>query len=174
MSLEIATYISLAILAVFGGATWFLIPRGAEINQQRNLAWSKYVSKIAKLELDFYTQLNSTYSLPDTNIPFSSLSRYDSVLNEIASDYIETRDKLFLRRDQINDAAKAMNLMKQFQVCNVVFYILIMVLYLCFYQKLSKVWWICFLVWFLPWIILLILNRRQSRLMQVYDEESPG
>lgn len=171
MSLEVATYISLALLTALAGVTWYSTPKTSEVSQAKNLAWSKYVEKLITLELDFYQRLNNVYALPQTAIEtISQIDIYDGVRG-LANHYVEERDKLFLRRDEMRTITTGITVIRQLQIANCVVYVLMMLFFLSFFSELANRWWICFLIWFTPWIILLIFNKRQTRLMGRFDDQ---
>lgn len=171
MSIELAMTLSLGLLATLAGATWYLTPKQSEISQARNLAWSKYCEKQVTLELEFHERLNHIYTPPKSGIVVESQVDIYGGIRSLANHYVEERDSLLSRREKIQTIGRSISRIRQLQIGNFVFYVLMMVVVLLFHSEGFSRWWLYALIWGFPWLVLVVLNAKQTRLVRSYDEE---
>lgn len=171
MSIQLAVSISIGLLVVLAGATWYLTPKQSEVSQARNLAWSKYCEKQITLELQFHERLDHIYTPPTSDTMVESHADIYGGIRSLANHYVVERDRLLSRREKIQAIDKSIGLTRQFQIGNFVFYILLMIIVLLFHSEGFSRWQLYGLIWGAPWIVVVVLNVKQTRLLRRYDEE---
>lgn len=170
MGIELFVTISLGLLAALAGAMWYLTPKQSEVSNSKNLCWSKLIEKQTTLELEFYERLNNFYTPPAPGVASQFHQEMYGDLRSLASHYVEERDNLLSKREMIISTDKSINYIRQLQIGNCVFYIILFIAgFTLHMENLLKLWMYIF-IWSIPWLFLLIFNSKQTLLLGSYDE----
>jgi len=136
--------------------------------QARTLEKSSCIERMITAELEYHSRLNEGYPPPAPGLVDEAGAAIYGDIRELARHYVEERDRLLGRHDEILRNDGIMSLLCSFGVANIVLHVMTtLAVFLAFLLGELSLWLIVGSV-VVPWLIFILIYAAQCRRMLIY------